>query len=480
MSGSLPPNVSYFMQRLQGLSTSHFKIFPQNSGSQSANKIIRFELPSNTLLNLKSCRMMFNITTTASDAVTQARLFNDTRSVIDRMAIYMGGVLVQNSFSNYNVLVHAKKALGADRCSDSTLTHQEICRTTSYHDGAAFSTATPAAEGRHESYTSPELQLAIMDWEGFLGTAEPGIIDTGLFPQITIEITLADNIIIPTITFAVSTPLALTNAANTSGIGATGAGTASYSLDNVTMQVEVLGMASSVLDEVVAQRISQVGYLSIPFKNYFSFSSSHSSTSRFNVNSASWDRLWVAWRDTNGAAKSGAVRVAGHKVAGAYTGLTAAAATCDGADVGLPTYDVGGVLTTNKEKYVARAFNFTEHLLAGQTASNFQLQINSANYPAYKLSVPEAYALTMNSIDVYDKTRVMSLDQYRKNYFCQVYRFCLPESDYSRLSSGLDTRATSAQCALVTENLATSTPCFIFAEVTSELRVANRAIEIIV
>ena len=480
MSGSLPPNVSYFMQRLQGLSTSHFKIFPQNSGSQSANKIIRFELPSNTLLNLKSCRLMFNITTTASDTVTQARLFNDTRSVIDRMAIYMGGVLVQNSFSNYNVLVHAKKALGADRCSDSTLTHPEICRTTSYHDGAAFSTASPAVEGRHESYTSPELQLAIMDWEGFLGTAEPGIIDTGLFPQITIEITLADNIIIPTITFAVSTPLALTNAANTSGIGATGAGTASYSLDNVTMQVEVLGMASSVLDEVVAQRISQVGYLSIPFKNYFSFSSSHSSTSRFNVNSASWDRLWIAWRDTNGAAKSGAVRVAGHKVAGAFTGLTAAAATCDGADVGLPTYDVGGALTTNREKYVARAFNFTEHLAAGQTASNFQLQINSANYPAYKLSVPEAYALTMNSIDVYDKTRVMSLDQYRKNYFCQVYRFCLPESDYSRLSSGLDTRATSAQCALVTENLATSTPCFMFCECTSELRVANRAIEIIV
>jgi len=86
----------------------------------------------------------------------------------------------------------------------------------------------------------------------------------------------------------------------------------------------------------------------------------------------------------------------------------------------------------------------------------------------------------MNSIDVYDKTRIMSLDQYKKDYFVQCYRFCLPESDYSRLSSGLDTRATSAQCALVTENVATSVACFIFAEVTSELRVANRAIEVII
>lgn len=479
MSQGLPPNVSYFMSRLMGVSTSHFKIFPQNSGSQGANKILRFELPSNTLLNLKSCRMMFNITTTSTSSVAQARLPNDTRSFIDRMAIYMGGVLVQNSFSNYNVLVHAKKALGADRCSDTTLTHPEICRSHSYHTGAAFDAGATAVEARHESYDSLANQLAIVDWEGFLGTAEPGIIDTGLFPQITIEITLAENVVLPQCVWAANTTLALATTATTGGIGAVGAGTASYTMDNITMQVEVLGMASSVLDEVVAQRVSQVGYLSIPFKNYFSFSSSHSSTSRFNVNSASWDRLWVAWRDANGGAVSAPVPVSGYKLQGAFTSATSGG-TANGVDVGVPQYDRGGSLDTSKEKYVARAFNFVEPLLAGQTVSNYQLQINSANYPAYKLTVPEVYALTMNSIDVYDKTRVMSLDQYRDNYFIHCYRFCLPESDYSRLSSGLDTRATSAQCALVTENVTTSTPCFIFAEVTSELRVANRAIEVIV
>jgi hypothetical protein len=478
MSSGLPPNVSYFMSRLMGVSTSHFKVFPQNSGSQGANKILRFELPSNTLLSLKSCRMMFNITTTSTSAVAQARVANDTRSYVDRLAIYMGGVLVQNSFSNYNTLVHAKKALGADRCSDTTLTHPEICRTHSYHTGVAFDAGATAVEARHESYDSLANQLAIVDWEGFLSTAQPDVIDTGLFPQITIEITLADNVVCPQCVWAASTPLALATTATTGGIAAVGAGTASYTMDNITMQVEVLGMASSVLDEVVAQRVSQVGYLSIPFKNYFSFSSSHSATSRFNVNSASWDRLWVAWRDANGGSVSAAVPVSGYKLAGAFAAPTSAGSPT--VAIGLPQYDSGGSLDTNKEKYVARAFNFVEPLLAGQTVSNYQLQINSANYPAYKLTVPEAYALTMNSIDVYDKTRGMSLDQYRDNYFVQCYRFCLPESDYSRLSSGLDTRATSAQCALVTENVTNSTPCFIFAEVTSELRVANRAIEVIV
>ena len=283
--------------------------------------------------------------------------------------------------------------------------------------------------------------------------------------------------------WAASTSLALATTATTGGIAAVGAGTASYSMDNITMQVEVLGMASSVLDEVVAQRISQVGYLSIPFKNYFSFSSSHSATSRFNVNSASWDRLWIAFRDANGGAVSGAVPVSGYKLQGAFTSATTAGASYTQIvtqDIGKPQYDVGGTLDTNKEKYVARAFNFVEPLLSGQTVSNYQIQLNGANYPAYKLTVPEVYTLTKNSIDVYDKTRMMSLDQYRDNYFVQCYRFCLPESDYSRLSSGLDTRATSAQCALVTENVTASTPCFIFAECSSELRVANRSIEVIV
>ena len=478
MSG-LPPNVSYFMSRLQGVSTSHFKVFPQNSGSQSANKILRFELPSNTLLNLKSCRMLFNVTTESTDATATARLPPDTRSFIDRMAIYMGGVLVQNSFSNYNILVHAKKALGADRCSDTTLTHPEIVRDKSYHNGATIA--------KVESYTTADVQLAIVDWEGFLGTAEPGIIDTGLFPQITIEITLADNVICPCSTCAnpyVALGLATTNVTGGFAAPPPASQSASYSLDNITMQVEVLGMASSVLDEVVAQRVSQVGYLSIPFKNYFSFSSSHSNTSRFNVNSASWDRLWVAWRDPSGNSPAAPAVATGYKLAGAFTS-TVTAPSAAGAtvvelnqDVGKPQYDIGGSLDTNKEKYLARAFRFQEQN-NGSGPSNYQLQINSANYPAYKLTIPEVYSLTMNSIDVYDKTRHMSLDQYRKDYCVQCYRFCLPESDYSRLSSGLDTRATSAQCALVTENVSTAA-CFIFAEVSSELRVANRAIELIV
>jgi hypothetical protein len=384
------------------------------------------------------------------------------------MAIYMGGVLVQNSFSNYNVLVHAQKALGADRCTDTTLTHQEIPRAISYHNGAVLNDS--------ETYSTPDVQLAITDFLGFLGSAEPGIIDTGLFPQITVEITLADNVVCPSIVALNDTILPTTS--KTGGFCETSAVGASYTLDNMTMQIEVLGMASSMLDEVVAQRISQVGYLSIPFKNYFSFSSTHNVTSRFNINSASWSKLWVCWRDPASSSAAAPQVIAGHKLFGGFTSDTSGGSPIIA--LGKPQYDSGGTYNTNSERYTARFFNFEEINTAPTTTpTTFQLQINSANYPAYKLTIPEVFTLTLNSIDIYDKTRMMSLDQYRKNFFVQCYRFDLPESSYSRVASGLDTRASSAQCALVTEGITANTPCFMFCECDSELRVANRAIELI-
>lgn len=476
MSSGLPPNLTYFMGRMQGVSTSHFKIFPQNTGTQTANKIIRFELPSNSLINFASTRILFNVATATNNAQA-ARLPNDTRSFIDRMAIYMGGVLVQNSFSNYNVLVHAQKALGADRCSDTTLTHQEICRARSYHNDAVLDNS--------ENYLTPDVQLAITDFLGFLGSAEPKIQDSGNYPQITCEITLADNVIIPSMEAANDTILATTS--TTGGICQTSNVGANYTLSDITMQIEVLGMASSVLDEVVAQRISQVGYLSIPFTNYFSFSSTHNTTSRFNINSSSFNKLIVCWRNPANASAQAPQVVQGHKIAGAFTSTvtTPSAAGTTVAelnqDIGKCQYDSGGTYDTNSERYVARFFNFEERNANPTTApTTFQLQINSANYPAFKLTVPEVYALTMNSIDIYDKNRKMSLDQYRKNFFVQVYRFDLPESSYSRVASGLDTRNSSAQCAMVTENMTADTNCFMFCECTSELRVANRAIEVII
>jgi len=167
---SLPANLSFFMQRLQGTSFSQVKIFPQTDGNQNSGKIIRFELPSNTLLDTRKLRILFNCITAGAGA----SMPNDVSSFVERISIYMGGVLVQNGFQGYNTLVHAKAALQGSKCG-SVLSHPEIVRKISYHDGSSFGNTDP------ESYaTNGTEEFAIDHFEGLLGSLEPSIIDTGL------------------------------------------------------------------------------------------------------------------------------------------------------------------------------------------------------------------------------------------------------------------------------------------------------------
>ena len=296
-------------------------------------------------------------------------------------------------------------------------------------------------------------------------------------PQITLEITLADDTICP---ISEGRLLPDGTGATTNHFDKTGSGNPTYTLSQMTLQCEVLGMATSVLDQIVEQRIASVGYLSMPFKNYYTFVSTHANTSRFNVNSASWDRLWLAYHPTTYSTKSAPVIVNGYKKGG-FFGDDAAGQTAADIDVGRPQYDIGGsgLLGTNCERYISNYFKFKEIETSASVPAYFQLQVNSANIPAYRMTTPEAYAMSMNAVDTYDKNHKLTLDQYRNDFFVQCYRFCLPDSDFNRLASGLDTRSVSAMGSLTTENIG-SCNLMMFAETTAELRLGSgRAIEII-
>ena len=82
---ALPGNLSYFLSRMQGVSTNYFKIFPNNTGTATPSKILRFELPSNSLLNLRSLQLMFSASTTGATA--GGRLPNKIDSLIERYAL---------------------------------------------------------------------------------------------------------------------------------------------------------------------------------------------------------------------------------------------------------------------------------------------------------------------------------------------------------------------------------------------------------
>jgi hypothetical protein len=480
MASVLPSNLSFFMSRMQGVSTSHFKINPQTSGDVGPNRILRFEVPSNTIVNFRSLRLFMNVECSNSTNTKATSLPPDFSSLIERCSVYVGGVLVANGFNGYNTLVHAKAALQGSKCGP--LGHPEMVRQKRYHSFLSSGKVNDAlsdntADTCIETYAGDSAgndYFCIDNFEGLLGTIEPQNLDTGLIGTVVIEISLADNTVC-----SVSATRALPAAQTADVYSVTGSagfdlalgtpGTPSYTLKNINMQVEVLSLATNVLDTIVEQRIGQIGYLSLPFKNYFSFSNTHDSSTRFNVNSASWDRCWFAFRDTGFANVNPPVRVKGYKVADAT--LTT---------IGIPEYDAGGTLNTNAEKYKPTYFNFREIKALPTTATTFQLQINSASVPNYRLSAPELLALSMNSLDYYDKNHKITLHQYKCNYFVGCMRFCLPDSDYSRLGSGIDCRGVSSSCSINTTGLSSSN-LIIFCECTSELRIgAGRQIEVIV
>jgi hypothetical protein len=473
MASVLPSNLSFFMSRLQGVATSHFKVNPQTSGAMKANSIVRFELPSNTLLNFRSLRLFFQMKIEGNTASAPP----DTSSFIERCSVYVGGVLVANGFNGYNTLVHSKAALQGYKCG--TLGHPEMVRKVQYHSFGTDAAGAVLGDDDDESYEADSVKndlFCIENFEGFLGTCEPSIMDTGALSTIVIEFALADNAVVSS-----SKGRELAGHATKAFDEPNASPSSSFELSNLSLQVEVLSLASNVIDTIVEQRIAQVGYLSVPFKNYFSFSNTHSGSSRFNVNSASWDRLWVAYRKSTYNTTKPPDRIKGYKIAGGFVSGVAGGATYGTPrDLGRPEYDFGGTLNTNAEKYKPHYFNFEELKSTAATLTTYQLQINSANIPSYPMSCPEALAMSMNSLDYYDKNHKICLHQYKKNYFVQCFRFCLPDSDYSRLASGLDCRGVSSSCSLNTTGV-DSCNVMLFAECTSELRIgAGRQIEVVV
>jgi hypothetical protein len=474
---------------MQGVSTSSFKINPQTSGDVGANRILRFEVPSNTIVNFRSLRLFMNVECGNSTNTKATSLPPDFSSLIERVSVYIGGVLVANGFNGYNTLVHAKAALQGSKCG--ALGHPEMVRGKRYHSflasGNTNATLTDStADTCLETYAGDSAGndlFCIDNFEGLLGSLEPSLLDTGLVGTIVIEISLADNTVC-SVSDSRALPAIQTNVYSVVGtagfdFAATDPGSPSYTLKNVNMQVEVLSLATNVLDTIVEQRIGQIGYLSLPYKNYFSFSNTHDSSTRFSMNSASWDRCWFAFRDTGFANVAPPVRIKGYKCAGAFTAALSNGATT-GIDVGRPEYDAGGTLNTNAEKYKPTYFNFRENKASSTTASTYQMQINSASVPNYKLTAPELLALSMNSLDYYDKNHKLTLHQYKCNYFVGCMRLNLPDSDYSRQASGIDCRGISSSCSINTTGLASSN-ITIFCECTSELRIgAGRQIEVIV
>lgn len=528
---SYSPQLVYFMDRMSGFSTNIFKLMPQGSPDAAPNSITRVTLPANALLNTRSFKLHFRASLVAGSS-TGGRLPADLSTLVERVEVSAGGVQLSQGTQFYNTLCNAKAAIMGSKC-DSVTGHSEIVRRNKF-DG----TSVGGSAGDDETYTSGTPHV-IDKWEGFLGTCEPKILDAAILPDLVVSIYWADNSILASCSGT---------ATDSEFITAPSAPAAVYEIKDIHASIETIGLADSVYDNMVSSMIAQKGFVEIPFKQYFSFSNTHTGASRFTVATQSLDRIWTAWRE-NGynilgaphpvpgygyseyestapiattAVSTSADTITlnahgftdGTRLVYKANGGTAIAGLDDGAeyyvrDATTNTFklahrpghsaisltgtgnnaqtfqtstgpsDYRGVHGTAGDKYLTKFQRFTEPGAAG--ALKYQFQLNGAYYPQYPASTEDMYQITKNSLPGSVKYDLTS-EQLRDSYFVQCIRLNMPDSEFSRTVSGLDTRSVSLNGYVNTTGTLTADPnLMIFAECTSSLRVgAGRQLEIII
>lgn len=477
---ALSPELMYFCSRMSGFSTNVFRIETQNQTTAGSNSIIAFDLPSNAIINLRSFKCFFKANANATAATEGGRL-PPVKDLIERVEVSLGGVILSQGTNFVNVLCEAKKAISYDY-TDATLGHPEYIRKTSYVNPADTYTGDLNENDTNTLY-------CIDEWEGFLGTADPMLFDTSIVPNMRVRLYCAPDNVLSAVASTVlgtesgsfadaATPSADTGPpTNTITVGSP-----KYQLSDIHATIECLSIADMTYENMLASQMASQGELEVPYKAYYSFNDTHTSSSKFSVAASSMDRIWLAWRGSTFNTVTPPITVSGHKIEGGFVNSAATFLPATSFDAGIPTYDVGGVLDTNNEKYKGRYFNFSQPVPYGTTTNwTAQLQLNGAYYPQFQAGIEEWYGITKNSLEGSRKSRDMTLDQYRDNYCVQCARFNMPNSEFSRTLSGVDTRATNLQGIVATTNTSLSPNLSIFVETTEVLKIsAGRSISVVV
>ena len=477
-NSSLENSLSYYAKKFSGYTSNVFKIMP--SGKTSAiqsNDIVTINLPSNSICDLRTFSVFFNAgITTAAGANNNPRLPAKIDSLFSSIEILVGGVQVSQGNSFYNVLRHMKDAVCGDK-TDPVCGHPDIVRAVSTSGVGAFADDNPEVflgtnTATGSQFISPtESPYCVSDWEGFLGTCEPRLLDLSLMGSVQIRITFAPNSVL---TNSLGSEIAATslfadNRAVSTFVGVA-AGSAEYEVKNLFATIECISIHDENYDAVLADMMSTQGYLSVPFKNYYAFSQSHSGTSKFQISSQSIDRIWTAYRPSS-------------NVVGTATIPTLRSHSTLSAPLPVPGYVTNPMATRNgtgKEKYVGPSFVFSN--LGPSTT--YQLQINNSFIPQAPLTGAEVAAYTSKQLPPGSEfPKDLSMAEYLLTSNVACTRLNMVGSELSRTLSGLDSRSSNVMCSLNSSGTSYAGSTFdsiIIVECSSELRLsAGRACTII-
>jgi hypothetical protein len=421
---SFNPTIAYGLSRLEGFTSSQYKIVP-NSTTAVANQEITFTLPKSSLVDMRSFAVKFKLALSGTGKVRVGNLKN----IFSRVSVSIGGIEVNSGSNNINLLSHIKRVL-REEVEDPVLGHTEIIRNgLSYHTGTAV------------GVKEDDATYIIDDFEGFLNSVEPRVLNLALLPSVVISLTVSPD--------AAITTNALNDDTGANFILPAASQDGSVVLTEIAAYVVVNSMNNEVYNEILENAMDDKGVIEVPYKNYQEHSATANSVN-FYSNSASVDRLWVATRDIDYQTTRKNIGVRG------YGGSEAT------------DLSFNSKFDYDNEKYVSSYFNMPEP----DAAMKAQWVLNSATLPNFQMDFHEQYALTKNSVPFpFQKKHGMAT--MRKNFNAACVQLNMDGAEKIRSLSGLDTRGISLQGQYNLTGVSSPKVVSVFVESTAVLQIGQ-------
>jgi len=469
--------LNFFSSRLSGFSTNVYSVSCSGKTSQlSSNDSVILNLPSSSILDCRSVRLAFNLSVT-SDAAGRAPA--NLEKLFSRVEILCGGQALSATVQNHGLLVSMKERVYGSECSSGS--HPDIIRAVGDYSTVALGATdsevvvgTDAASGSACLSTSSH-PFVVELTNTFLSSVQPRYLDCSLLNQLQIRLTLNSSAVL-SVSANNTLPSAGLYAANPDPVEfdtpITGQ-SATYEISNLTATCSCISFSSSEYDVLLSDQLASQGYLPCIFKNYLMFRQTHSGSSKFQLSTRSLDRIMFGFL---------------------YTGPTTAGTTTvpqlkNSQVINSPSLVPGYLVDASRqasrhgsgmERYVGAWETFT----CPSKDLTCQITVNNSFLPQAPAGAAVCSALTEIATGVQLPATTNPLARMSTD-FVNVFSLCMPGSDDSRVSSGIDCRGSQVSASLQTTGnfdigATPSWDSVIVAEFSSELRISvGRSISVV-
>ena len=280
----IPNDIKYAVAKMEAFNRNRFNLQPNGAVSAGPNSRSIITLPSNSTIDLRSFKIHLDVSTTSDNTtgggnLIYGKLPADATSLIAQVSVYCSGVMISQSFSEYNTACKIKKLIHSSRDRDGSVDG-------TLHHGVI---TTGDAVDSVSMIFKPTL--------GLFGESSTRYLNTALCGDISVEIVFA-----PTSVLAFKEATVNIDQDFSGANSRANALNVTYSVTNLFATVDTVTLGESY-DAMLTQRLVEENSLQVKLKEYYAFSlksttgTSHSV--RFSLSASSVDAIYTVCRDAN-------------------------------------------------------------------------------------------------------------------------------------------------------------------------------------